>query len=263
MDFDANVSNNTVGGTGAGEANLIAFNGEEGISVFTFGTNVNNNFRGNSIHSNGSLGIDLAFDGVTANDAGDADTGLNNLQNFPVISSANSTTISGTINSSTANSVYPLNIDFYANSACDPSGNGEGEVYLGSTSVAAPGSFTFNYTPVAGKSQITSTATDANGNTSEFSPCAAEVMDSDGDGIPNSMDNCPQTPNPDQLDTDNDNIGNSCDADDDNDGVLDANDNCPLTFNPDQADFDGDGIGDTCDLQTGPPRNREQCKNGG
>ncbi len=49
----------------------------------------------------------------------------------------------------------------------------------------------------------------------------------------------------------------------DGDGIADAADNCPLTFNPDQADFDLDGIGDVCDDSTGPPVNKQQCKNGG
>jgi len=87
--------------------------------------------------------------------------------------------------------------------------------------------------------------------------------DTDGDTVPDSTDNCPLNANPDQLDTDSDGIGNVCDSDDDNDGVADAADNCPLTSNPSQSDFDLDGIGDTCDPQTGPPRNKEQCKNGG
>ncbi|MBA2734138.1 MAG: thrombospondin type 3 repeat-containing protein [Acidobacteria bacterium] len=90
-----------------------------------------------------------------------------------------------------------------------------------------------------------------------------ENPDADGDDIPDSTDNCPTTFNPDQLDTDADGAGNACDADDDNDGVLDTVDNCPLVANPNQADFDLDGIGDTCDAQTGPPRNKEQCKNNG
>jgi TolB protein len=52
-------------------------------------------------------------------------------------------------------------------------------------------------------------------------------------------------------------------SDNDHDGIIDIFDNCPRVANPNQADFDLDGIGDACDLQTGPPQNADQCKNGG
>ncbi|SDR66197.1 thrombospondin type 3 repeat-containing protein [Christiangramia echinicola] len=71
--------------------------------------------------------------------------------------------------------------------------------------------------------------------------------DSDGDGVNDDVDNCPNTANSDQADNDSDGMGDVCDADDDDDGILDVNDNCPFTDNPGQKDNDGDGMGDACD----------------
>jgi hypothetical protein len=59
------------------------------------------------------------------------------------------------------------------------------------------------------------------------------ALDSDGDGIPDTEDNCPTVSNPNQEDADGDGQGDACD-------------NCPAIANPDQADGDGDGIGDAC-----------------
>ena len=73
--------------------------------------------------------------------------------------------------------------------------------------------------------------------------CGDSGSDSDGDGVNDDVDNCPNTANPGQEDNDSDGSGDACDDDDDNDGVLDVNDNCPLTPNPGQEDNDGDGIG--------------------
>ena len=82
------------------------------------------------------------------------------------------------------------------------------------------------------------------------------ATDGDGDGVPDALDNCPTTPNPDQADADGDGVGDACDncratansdqADTDHDGVGDACDNCPTRPNPDQRDTDGDGVGDAC-----------------
>jgi hypothetical protein len=168
----SDATNNTIGGTQSEAANKIAFNGGAGITI---SVGQGNAVRGNSIFSNGGLGIDLGANGVTANDLNDSDTGPNNLQNFPVISSVlstnNSTTIQGSFNS------FPnttFQIDFFSNAAVDPSGNGEGAQFFDRTSVNTDGNgnATFNVTfPVALASGrvITATATDPNGNTSEFS----------------------------------------------------------------------------------------------
>ena len=61
--------------------------------------------------------------------------------------------------------------------------------------------------------------------------------DSDGDGYCDDVDNCPNTPNPDQADGDGDGVGDACD-------------NCPQTANSDQADWDQDGVGDACETGT-------------
>ena len=167
--------NNQFGGTAAGAANVVAFNLGRGVLVQS-GTG--NSLRANSIHTNGNLGIDLNTDGVTANDAGDADTGANNLQNFPVltsvVSSSGNTTITGTFNSTSSTNGFTL--EFFKNATCDPSGNGEGQTFIGSTTVNtdASGNATVNPTfvgTVAAGEVVTATATDPNGNTSEFSPC--------------------------------------------------------------------------------------------
>lgn len=181
----ADAFNTTIGGTTPGAGNVIAFNGPGGDvgvnGLEMLGGGNGNSIRGNSIFSNGRLGIDLSPTGVTANDAGDTDDGPNKLQNFPLITSVTSnsgqTTISGTLNS-TASTTF--SIDFYSNAACDPSGNGEGgkpfSLNSGLVTTDANGNGIFNVivaAPLPSGRIITATATDPSGNTSEFSPCSS------------------------------------------------------------------------------------------
>ena len=78
-------------------------------------------------------------------------------------------------------------------------------------------------------------------------PCSYPgAADDDQDGVPNCRDNCGRW-NADQLDVDEDGLGDLCDTDDDGDGISASDDNCPSTYNPDQADEDSDGVGDACD----------------
>lgn len=77
------------------------------------------------------------------------------------------------------------------------------------------------------------------------------AKDTDGDYIPDSIDNCGLVKNPIQFDFDRDGFGNACDSDADNDTVENSKDNCSLIYNPTQKDVDHDGIGDACDDSDG------------
>ena len=172
-------NDNLIGGTGPGEGNIIAHNGatpfHSGVRVGN--TALRNAIRGNRIYANSQLGIDLRWpDGVNINDPGDPDTGGNNLQNYPIITFAQAyadgaTVIQGTLNS---NPDVTFTLDFYYSSEADPSGHGEGEHYLGETSVTTDGNgdAIFDVTlpaTIPPNQFVTATATHADSSTSEFS----------------------------------------------------------------------------------------------
>ncbi|MDQ3814975.1 MAG: CSLREA domain-containing protein, partial [Armatimonadota bacterium] len=180
------ITGNTIGLNKA-HTNFIPNLGN-GVAIYgtTATESTGNVISANFIAGNGKLGIDLggsAFsggDGVTANDTNDPDTGPNNRQNFPVLTSASgtatNTAVQGTLNSLPSTS---FRIEFFANGAADPSGNGEGQTFLGFQNVttAANGNATINATlpvPLPGsQSFVTATATRLSGTTlvetSEFS----------------------------------------------------------------------------------------------
>jgi titin len=129
----------------------------------------------NSIAGNGGLGIDLAPLGVNVNDPGDGDTGPNGGQNYPVLSSARTiggaTTVTGAFNSRPNQSYV---IELFASPSADPSGHGEGATFIGQLTVVtdAAGNASLSAaipTAVPIGQVITATATDGQGNTSEFS----------------------------------------------------------------------------------------------
>lgn len=172
-------SDNTIGGIGTGEGNTLA-NAGWGVAI-EFGTG--HTIRGNAIFNQSRLGIDLDRDGKTANDSDDSDDGTNRLQNFPEIqdadydSGANEITVvyqvpSDPSLSGSGASAYDLSIDFYRSDA-----DGSGEAYLGTDTYTATDynngpAKQFTFSPVGSFSStdtIVATATDANGNTSEFS----------------------------------------------------------------------------------------------
>ena len=157
--------------------NHVAFNGKDGFSdaVEVF-SGTGNSILNNAIFSNAGLGINLVggsenASGATANDPPpDSDTGPNNLQNKPVLTSATNsstkTTIKGKLNS-TPNTTFK--VQFFSN----PSGN-QGKKFVGSKNVTtgADGkvSFTKAINPaIPARQAVTATATDPASNTSEFS----------------------------------------------------------------------------------------------
>jgi titin len=177
---DVGASGNTIGGAAAGATNTIAFNGGDGVFV---NSGIGNQLRRNAIFANAGLGIDLAPNGVTPNDPGDADAGVNNLQNFPVLtavtSTATTTTITGSLNSAASSG---FTIEFFRSLTCDGPANGEGRVFLRDVAVTtnASGTAGFNVTvtpAVPAGQTVTATATrTATRDTSEFSACRAAPL---------------------------------------------------------------------------------------
>ena len=173
------ASDNMIGGTESGAGNVIAYNGAYGVQV-TPVTSTGNSILGNSIHSNTTSGISLT--GVAGNDLGDTDSGPNNAQNFPVLTSAFTDVTGGIVVSGTINSqAYgTYRVEFFANTG----GGDQGQIYLGYRTVIvdSDGNASFvqrlsGAVPVT--ATITATATNLNtGDTSEFSAtqAVAEAM---------------------------------------------------------------------------------------
>jgi hypothetical protein len=200
------LHNITVGAPGQG--NTIAYNSGPGVWIINvpylegspphpYPPSTGNRVQGNSTHDNGlgdprngssdihGLGIDLGGtypepSGTPApnlNPNYQESSGPNNFQNFPVITAATfgptTTTVSGYLNSSASG---PFTLDFYASPVGHSTSTGlygEGKYYLGSLPNIPAGSFTVTLptpsTPGDVIHVITATATDSQGNTSEFS----------------------------------------------------------------------------------------------
>jgi Bacterial Ig-like domain (group 3) len=153
------ASNNTIGGTTAGSANTISTNSGDGVFVQS-ATGVS--ILGNSIGGNGGLGINL-----------DGATNANNSQAAPLLglacASDSGTVIAGTL-AGTAGTTYRL--EFFVNPPPVAPSSVQGQTFLGAVSVTlnTTGQFTavFSTANLAGQ-WITATATDPNGDTSQFS----------------------------------------------------------------------------------------------
>ncbi|MEZ5729495.1 MAG: DUF4347 domain-containing protein [Burkholderiaceae bacterium] len=176
----ASATNSQVGGSGAGEGNIIANHLiTSSVGVWVTGGSSGIAILGNSIYNNDKLGIELDPTGVTANDVGDGDTGNNNLQNFPVLTSArtdgsSAVWVNGTLNSTAS---WEHRIELFADTVADGTGHGEARVYLGYVDVITDGSGNANFAArldaaIPAGAVITATATQFFGGlpieTSEF-----------------------------------------------------------------------------------------------
>jgi parallel beta-helix repeat protein len=173
VNLDQNSTDALVGGVASGEANAIAWN-QNGV----YNSGVRNAIRANPIFFNERLGIDNAPAGVTKNDAGDGDTGANELQNFPLISSVDYATTTLTVHGILMSSPSTtFDLDFYESPSCTPRPRDllQSAYYLGSTQVTTDGGgnvqfdILLNDNDAANQPPISITATDPLGNTSEFS----------------------------------------------------------------------------------------------
>lgn len=147
-------------GSRIGPNNVVA-NNPVGIRIVNTDSDFNTITR-NSIHDNVGLGIDIEpLGAVNPNDANDTDTGPNQGLNFPVLESVTPTTARGTACAECAVEVFVAD-----GGAGD---YGEGETFAGSTIAGADGSFVASMSGVTVTDSVTATATDVDGNTSEFS----------------------------------------------------------------------------------------------
>src|SRR5271157_3506666 len=184
-----NASANTIGGTMSGAGNTIAFNVLAGVSV---ASGTGDSILTNSIYSNGHLGIDLVApgdppNGVTPNAPGTR-SGPNDLQNYPILTTAvgggTSSSIQGTLNSLPGISFL---IQFFTSLVPDPSGFGQGQTPIGSTTVTTSssssptgqGNAAISFTPsssLPANTWVTATATNTStGDTSEFSNAVSAI----------------------------------------------------------------------------------------
>jgi hypothetical protein len=175
-----------IGGFGEGEANLVAYNTGFGIGAAGFSTAYFDN-RGNAVHHNrgvGRINIDIGGIGPTANDLDDADSGANNLQNWPEILSAsqsgNELTVTYRVDAAPTNAAYPLRIDFYADTG---GGSGEllGQDIYDAAHAQMPRSVALTLPPGIRAIPFVATATDANGYGSELSPAFDVIFEDDFD----------------------------------------------------------------------------------
>ncbi len=128
--------------------NTIINNGGAGIAMIgnLLGNGFGVSMRFNDIYHNGGPAIDLGNDGFTPNDPGDADSGLNNLINYPEVTASNGSQVWGT----TCGGCY---VDIYQGIA-NPA-KGGGGIYKGSLSANLDGTWYVDLSTLPGMSGAT------------------------------------------------------------------------------------------------------------
>lgn len=187
-----------IGGTDVGAGNRIAHNGRHvsqgGVRI---ASGTGNAVLGNVVYANFGFGLDLGTDGATANDPGDPDEGPNHLQNTPLLDGVGLTeggelTVTYRVDSMPENATYPLRVEFFRASS------GKGVAFLGADAYSAtdyagcsqePCAKSITFAPDAALTaadSVVATATDAAGNTGEFTvlPAVVPVTSEEPSGIP-------------------------------------------------------------------------------
>lgn len=159
---------NALGDVTPAGRNVIAGNAGSGI-VVKGDAAVGNALRGNLIHTNRQLGIDLGDDGPTFNDATDSDGGPNETQNYPIVLdktvTPESTFIWGKLSSANPETAK---VDLYASADAASGQTAPAETYLGTVVPETSGAWFFSMDGSPPREHINATATDAAGSTSEF-----------------------------------------------------------------------------------------------
>jgi len=170
--IDINSRYNKIGESGNG--NIIAYNDTAGIVVADDSSKYNT-FSANVVYGNSLMGIDLYPFGVNNNDAGDTDSGCNDLMNFPDITEAiydggsAITHIHGTMDNNVNGGPSNIIIELFKSDNANMFNHGDATEYLGYTTPDGSGNWGFTTPNLSPSDYVTATATDTLGNTSEFS----------------------------------------------------------------------------------------------
>jgi hypothetical protein len=174
-----------VGSGARGDGNHIAYNTGNGVQVLNDGT-IQNRIQANEIFDNAALGIDLNGDGVDTVVFSQRGGGNKTMNQPSLCIGTDFTTgreyIKGQVWLPPGSA--PATIDFYSNTAFDPTGFGQGQYYLGSVQSDPQGNVhvaDISKAPLNALkgALISATATDADGNTSEFSPAVRLTIEAD------------------------------------------------------------------------------------